>query len=123
MRVLIVEDDYLMAETLQERLQHFGYETVVVSDKQAAMEAFRENPDFFAILFDGWIRGGHGDTCDIIADIVKTYDGHLVAMSSHTETRERQMAAGCSHECQSKYRAAKLVLDLAQQAEGAPCPN
>lgn len=119
-RVLVIEDEDSMSSALQTRLEHHGFTVVVAKTKRQAYDAFIANPDFFAILIDGWMDGAT-DTCDLIEHFCKaSYGGHLIAMSSRNDTRAKQVAAGCTHESWQKHRAAHLVIDLLrrEQEEG-----
>lgn len=115
-RILVIEDDSMMAEAIQDRLEANGFKVVLARTKTEALAAFKANPKFFAMLVDGWIDG-ESDTCDLIREIRKTYRGHMVAMSSKFSTLQDQMIAGCSHEIESKTKAAKVVIELAQNAQ------
>lgn len=116
-RVLIIEDETLMSSSIQDILEFSGFTPIIAATKQQALDAFNANPDFFAILVDGWMDGAT-DTCDLIEHFRKdAYGGHLIAMSSRNETRAKQMAAGCTHESSQKHRAANLVIDLLRREQ------
>lgn len=121
MRALIIEDDILMSSALQIQLDCHGFFTVTARNKQQAIDAFTANPDFFAILVDGWMDGAT-DTCDLIEHFRKaSYGGHLIAMSSREDTRAKQMAAGCTQESSQKHRTARLVIDLLGREQEVAC--
>ncbi|EKD66974.1 MAG: hypothetical protein ACD_48C00650G0001 [uncultured bacterium] len=116
-RVLIIEDETLMSSSIQDRLEFSEFTAIIAATKQQALDAFNADPDFFAILVDGWMDGAT-DTCDLIEYFRKAaYGGHLIAMSSRNETRAKQMAAGCTHESSQKHRAANLVIDLLRREQ------
>ncbi len=84
---------------------------------QEAQLAFHTNPDFFAILFDGILDKMGTTTLALIAEIKKTFQGHMIAMSNNDRMRPKQMAAGCTHEVEDKSHTPKLVTDLAQSEQ------
>jgi DNA-binding NtrC family response regulator len=117
-RVLIIEDEDSMSSALQTRLKRHGFTVATAKTKQQAYDAFNDDPNFYAILVDGWMDGTT-DTCDLIDCFRKaSYGGHMIAMSSRDETRVKQMAAGCNHESWQKHRAANLVIDLFRREQG-----
>lgn len=113
-RILVIEDDTMMAESIQDHLQAIGFEVVIADSKKAAYQALEVDPNFFAMLIDGWMDGAT-DTCDVVRDFRETYQGHMIAMSSNNDTRQKQMAAGCSHEIWNKHQAAAKVIQLHQR--------
>ncbi|MCX6714733.1 MAG: response regulator [Candidatus Uhrbacteria bacterium] len=111
MRVLVIEDEEVPLLALQDRLEHHGFMVVAARTQGEALTAVKADANFFAVLVDGWLDGPT-DTCHLIELMRKLYNGHMIAMSSRSETRTAQMAAGCSHESWNKNRAASLVIDL-----------
>lgn len=111
-RILIVDDDERIRRSLRQWFEADGLVVVEAATNERARQHFTENPDFFAILMDGWLAH-NVDTCDLITEIRQTFIGHIIAMSTDTELLKRQMAAGCNHSI-SKELAPEFVIQLAQ---------
>ena len=64
MRILIVEDDEIIAEGLEYSLMSEGYEVFVAGTVKAALEFVREKPSFDFCLLDVILPDGNGfDIC------------------------------------------------------------
>ena len=111
-RILIVDDNAHIRKKLRESLEESGMEIIEAATKERARQHFAENPDFFAILMDGWLDPS-SDTCDLIEEFRQTFTGYIVAMSTDEALLKRQIIAGCSHSM-SKERVSELVIQLAQ---------
>jgi len=118
-RILIIDDDAIVLSTLSVTLERQGFRVIKAKSLTEGLRAYQENPDFFAILFDGWL-GGNTDSCDLIRTIKESYGGHMIAMSSDDDTRIRQMEAGCTHDAWLKARAASIVKHLYRGQTPAP---
>ena len=49
-KVLCIDDELVLAELCEERLQEIGYEVVGESDAERALQLFQENPHRFDLL-------------------------------------------------------------------------
>ncbi len=107
--ILVIEDDMVLAETLQEFLESIGFKVVRAHDFDEANERYHENQNALAILMDGHIPGALPNTSLLVRLIrYAGFQGMLIAMSSHKEVQDALMAAGCTH----KVNKGDLVTDL-----------
>lgn len=53
-RVLVVDDDQLVLETVGQMLKHLGYDTTLCSDPAAALELFKNDPSFFSLVISDY---------------------------------------------------------------------
>jgi PAS domain S-box-containing protein len=83
-KILLVEDESLIAIQEQMILEEYGYSVVVASSGESAIEVVRKTPDIDLILMD--INLGEGiDGTDAARQILAENDIPLVFLSSHTE--------------------------------------
>jgi CheY-like chemotaxis protein len=98
-RVLIVEDDAMMADTIASMVELFGYETVIFNDPKGAIDAARrEHPD--VVLLDLNLPGEQSgiEICKQIkadGEVQKT-PVIIVSADSQPETIEKAKAAGAA---------------------------
>lgn len=65
MRILIVEDELVIAENIRERLEEMGYEvTAIAADGLQAVNAFRSDPPDLALV-DIWLEGSPLDGIEV----------------------------------------------------------
>ncbi len=96
-KILIVEDNEMLQEILSERLSFRGYEVVIASDGEKALNAAgKEKPDLILMdmslpILDGWEA-----TRRLKADL-NTQHIPVIALTAHALSgdREKSLAAGC----------------------------
>ena len=96
-KILIVEDNEMLQEILSERLSFRGYEVVIASDGEKALNtAGKEKPDLILMdmslpILDGWEA-----TRRLKADL-STQHIPVIALTAHALSgdREKSLAAGC----------------------------
>lgn len=96
-RILIVEDNEMIRDLLQHRLQRRGYEVVSAGNGEAGMEtAFAKTPDLILMdmnlpIIDGWEA-----TRRLKAD-ERTLSTPIIGVTAHAIAgdRERCLEAGC----------------------------
>ena len=49
-RILVVDDDELIVNSVQNMLQHFGYRVTAFTDGQEALKVFTEKPSEFDLV-------------------------------------------------------------------------
>ncbi len=82
--ILIVEDEFLIAIHEQDSLEGYGYDVVVASSGEEAIEIIEKTPDIDLILMD--INLGSGmDGTEAAAQILKNHNLPIVFLSSHME--------------------------------------
>ncbi|HAE87916.1 TPA: histidine kinase, partial [Candidatus Marinimicrobia bacterium] len=83
-KILLVEDETLIAMHEQMILEDYGYSVMVVSSGESAIESVQNTPDIDLILMD--INLGDGiDGTEAARQILAEHDIPLVFLSSHTE--------------------------------------
>lgn len=83
-KLLLVEDEALIAMDQKRRLQEYGYETVMVHSGEKAVELLRQDPEIELVLMD--IDLGPGmDGTQAAEEILSTRELPLIFLSSHTE--------------------------------------
>ncbi|MCD6534833.1 MAG: PAS domain S-box protein [Deltaproteobacteria bacterium] len=78
-RILVMDDEEVVRETITEILTTFGYEVEVVSDGQQALEKYREQ-EFALVIMDLTIPGGLGGRETI--KLLKEFDPQVKAVVS-----------------------------------------
>lgn len=91
-RVLIAEDERLVARDLEEIVKHLGYETTgtVSSAASAVVAVEKERPDL--VLMDIRLRG-KGDGVEAAAIIRDRYQVGVVYVTAHTDPATTERAA------------------------------
>lgn len=83
-KILLVEDDYLIAASGKLRLEQYGYDVIVAGSGEEAVEMFRELPGIDLILMD--INLGRGiDGTQAAEMILGEREIPVVFLSSHTD--------------------------------------
>ena len=114
-RVLIVDDDHDIVESIRIRLHSAGYETLVAYDGQEGFEsAVRDNPD--AILLD--VRMPKMDGMTVLAKLKQdreTRDIPVVMLSASLIDQHAALRAGANSFVVKPYSATNLlaILDAA----------
>lgn len=115
-RILIVEDEAIIAMELEDRLERLGYEIVAqVSDSDAAIAiAASEKPDL--VLMDIHLHGSR-DGIETAAAIRRQREVAIVYVSAHADepTLERARSTGLAGYLIKPFRADQLraVIDVA----------
>lgn len=84
-RVLVMDDEEIVADIAQQMLSHLGYEVDVVKDGKEAVAAYKEayengNP-FALVIMDLNIPGGMGGV-DAVQEVLKIDENARVAVST-----------------------------------------
>ena len=96
-RLLLVEDNELNRDMLSRRLQRRGYEVLIATDGQAALDsAEAEKPDLILMDMDLPVLSGWDATRKLRAN-AEIRDIPVIALTAHAlpTDRERAMEAGC----------------------------
>lgn len=90
-RILIVEDEFIIAEDLKLQLKKLGYEvTGIANSYDKALDLIRaEEPDL--MLVDIKIKG-EKDGIELAATVKKTYDFPLIFLTSHADSKTVERA-------------------------------
>ena len=95
-KILIVEDELLIARTLSKKLQKMGYEVSgIVSSAEAALQSLSENFPHL-ILMDIVIKG-EKDGIQAAAEIYQLYDLPIIYLTAYADdsTLQRAEETGC----------------------------
>lgn len=98
-RVLVVDDDFAVADSTAKMLELEGYTVSVVDSGQSALEqipAFRPQ----AVLLDIGLKGMDGfETAIRLRELPEGCDFYVVALTGYADekTRARALASGCDH--------------------------
>ena len=60
-KILVVEDDANLLDMYKALLTQDGYDVVGATTGEAALDAYRENPDFSVVILDLILPGIHGE--------------------------------------------------------------
>jgi phosphoserine phosphatase RsbU/P len=125
MRILIAEDDVVTAAILQKLLRSWGYETVMVKDGNAAIEALRSEEAPQLALMDWMMPGRDGpDVCRVVrSENATTY---IILLTSRTERADvvAGLDAGADdylvkpfdpEELRARLKAGIRIIDLQQR--------
>lgn len=84
-RVLIVEDEILIAEELKERLLRLGFSVIAAVDsaEEGISVAIRERPEL--VLMDIWLKG-EKDGVQAVQEIQRHVDLSVVYLTAHSDT-------------------------------------
>ena len=93
-RVLIVEDEALLARTLTQAFRERGYEVVQARSAEDAREVLAREASFALMLLDNRLPGQSG--LDFLAEIGKPEGTRVVLMTAYgtEETRRRSSELG-----------------------------
>jgi PAS domain S-box-containing protein len=80
-RVLLVEDEDSVRTFAARALREWGYEVVLASDAEEALNTFTEDADGFDLIFSDIVLPGRSGT-DLAQDIYASRPGQLVLLSS-----------------------------------------
>ncbi|HVS62706.1 MAG TPA: ATP-binding protein [Thermoanaerobaculia bacterium] len=119
-RVLLVEDDPDVAETMAAFLRHSGHRVAVAHDGPAALEAVRRAPPE-VVLLDIGLPGMDG--LEVAREIHRRFRADrplLVALSGYGSRRDRARSreAGCDHHLVKPVQPEELDRLLAQGGNG-----
>lgn len=120
-RVLLVEDDFLVRETLLRMLEESGFEIMAAEDAEHALEAFEEREEpFGAAIVDLRLPGRvSGD------ELARGFISHgmaVVVMSADHEQLDDLQRRGTAAICLPKPFSFNQLLDcLAQSTAAAAC--
>jgi len=90
-RVLIVEDEPIVADVVDRFLRHDGYETLVVKDGRAALQEFdRFMPD--VVLLDVMLP--HVDGLEICRQVRASSDKPIIMLTARAEESDRLVGLG-----------------------------
>jgi len=125
MRILIAEDDVVTAAILQKLLRSWGYQTVMVKDGNAAIEALRAEAAPQLALMDWMMPGRDGpDVCRVVrGENATTY---IILLTSRTERADvvAGLDAGADdylvkpfdpEELRARLKAGIRIIDLQQR--------
>ena len=128
MRILLVEDHEEIWDFLSRRLKRRGYDVVLATDGQAAVDAARsEHPDIMLLdmnlpIMDGW------KVASVIKGDEATRHIPIVALTAHAMSgdREKTIAAGCDDYHPKPIDFTRLLAQiesLAGKGEIVPSPS
>lgn len=113
-RILLVEDHEEIWDFLSRRLKRRGYEVVIGTDGQQAVEKARaEQPDIILLdmnlpVMDGWTAAG------MIKSAPETARVPIIALTAHAMSgdKEKALAAGCDDYHAKPIDFAKLLTQI-----------
>ncbi len=93
-RVLIIEDEALLARTLTQAFRERGYEVRQAATAEDAREILADEPAFDLMLVDHRLPGMSG--LDLLAEVGKPAGTRIVLMTAYgtDETRKRSLELG-----------------------------
>ena len=117
-RILLVEDHEEIWDFLSRRLKRRGYEVVLATDGQQAVDKARaERPDVILLdmnlpIIDGWTAAG------MIKSSPESARVPIIALTAHAMSgdREKAMAAGCDDYHAKPVDFARLLGQIAALA-------
>ncbi len=107
MRVLIVEDNRGVQNGYRALLED-RLEVVSALTRKEALDAFKANPDFAAIVMDACLEGNKPDTFGLISIFRRTFKGPMIAASSEDKYCDQLVEAGCDHKSTKENLPHKL---------------
>ena len=121
-RVLLVEDHEEIWDFLSRRLKRRGYDVIVATDGQQAVDKARaERPDVVLLdmnlpILDGWTAAG------IIKSSPESARVPIIALTAHAMSgdKEKAMAAGCDDYHPKPVDFARLLTQIEALAPSAP---
>ncbi|MGM0509197.1 MAG: cache domain-containing protein [Fusobacteriota bacterium] len=91
--ILIVEDNFVNAETTSEMLKKLGYESIIARDGQEGVEKFKKHPEINLILMDIQMPRMNGYEATIaIRNLNKGDDVSIVALTAFALKGDREKA-------------------------------
>lgn len=120
--ILLVEDHEEIWDFLSRRLKRRGYEVVLATDGQQAVDAVRAHmPDIVLLdmnlpVLDGWTAAG------IIKGDAATREIPIIALTAHAMSgdREKAIAAGCDEYHPKPVDFSRLLAQVEALTGGAP---
>ncbi|MCO6049380.1 response regulator [Mesorhizobium sp. RP14(2022)] len=121
MRILLVEDHEEIWDFLSRRLKRRGYDVVVATDGQQAVDKARaELPDIILLdmnlpVLDGW------SAAKIIKSTPETARTPIIALTAHAMAgdKEKTLAAGCDDYHPKPVDFAKLLTQIEAKVPNA----
>lgn len=121
MRILLVEDHEEIWDFLSRRLKRRGYDVVVATDGQQAVDKARaELPDIILLdmnlpVLDGW------SAAKIIKSTPETARTPIIALTAHAMAgdKEKTLAAGCDDYHPKPVDFAKLLTQIEAKVPSA----
>ena len=86
-RILLVEDDDKLRDTITDYMQMNGFHVTACPDGSAALRSFEEEPAFDVVLLDGMLPDIDG--FDILQTIRKTSDVPVIILSARESERDQ----------------------------------
>ena len=86
-RILLVEDDDKLRDTITDYMQMNGFHVIACPDGSAALRSFEEEPAFDVVLLDGMLPDIDG--FDILRTIRKTSDVPAIILSARESERDQ----------------------------------
>jgi len=90
-KILVVEDERIVAENIQKGLEHMGYTSFVASSGEEAIKKAEENPDL--ILMD-IVLGGKLDGIEAAEHIQSQHNIPVVFLTAHADEKTLERAKG-----------------------------
>lgn len=124
-RVLLVEDHEEIWDFLSRRLKRRGYEVILATDGQQAVEKARgERPDIVLLdlnlpILDGWTAAG------MIKRDPESAGIPIIALTAHTmsDDKDKAIAAGCDDYHPKPVDFARLLTQIEALTQQPPQPT
>ena len=110
-KILVVEDDTNLLEMYKTLLTQTGYDVVPTNTGEAALDAYRENPDFSVVILDLILPGIHGE--EVLEKIQKSNPSQHVIIC--TGSRLTKTFPGNVKILQKPF-IAPVLLDMIEEA-------
>lgn len=123
-KVIVLDDDKIMHQFIQNMARATGLtdalEVISVYTVPDAEAVFNKDPSaVFAVAIDGTLADHKlKTTLDFVGWLNQRFYGPIIAMSSSSESRKRQMSAGCTHDngTDSKTDVCRLIKRLYEES-------
>ncbi|MDD5566905.1 MAG: hypothetical protein PHH01_01800 [Patescibacteria group bacterium] len=96
-KVLIVDDDRILARLWVLELEMHGVDAIVASTIPDARQMFHDNPDLSLIVVDACVPGNRPNTESLVQEFRMTFAGPMIGASSYPSYRPLMIRAGCNH--------------------------
>lgn len=95
-KILYAEDDVQYGKRVANKLRSIGFEVIEVGSCKEAVNALAEQPDLYAVIWDGLLEDGMSYE-GAIQHFAAIFKGPMIANSSSSFANDLMLKAGCRY--------------------------
>lgn len=121
-RILLIDDEKMLAEAATKMLEHLGYRVTTLTDSLEALAAFREHPDHFDLILTDFTMP-HMTGVDLAGEVIRIRpDMPIILCTGFSEqiTEEKAKALGIREYVMKPFNRRDMACTLRKALGGDP---